>query len=481
MLKGFSRNIKPLELLTDEQVSVIHRGTLDVLETTGLTFDHKETLAFFTDHGCKVDFNKKRVRMPGWLVEDCLRKAPSSFALKARDPKNDMRNGGNVLYFANTVGMGDVDLDTWERRTPTREDNINSLKVLDSLENIHNIGCYTPYMEIEGIPPCMTMAEGMADKLRTSSKVNQEAYQQDSEVFTIKMAQVAGTQLLGTVDPAPPLTYDESACKAMYRWIEAGFPVDIGSGAVMGGTGPATIAGSTILNNAELIGGVVFAQLIEPGAAVQMANFVHPMHMQKGHPVFGAVESALHTAIFAQMFRHYGIPTHNWLGFTSGKKIDFQGGYEKSMNALVTAVSGVNLTEIHGAIYGELVWNPVQAVIDEDVAGWIGRFVEGVKINEETLAVNLIEEVGPIPGFYLNTKHTRKWWRDEQFIPKVADRESYGEWVKTGKKDIITRAKERVAELIADYEPKPLTPEQDREIDAIIGEARSYYKQKGLL
>lgn len=481
MLKGFSRNIKLLEILTDEELAAIHRGTLDVLETTGVTFDHQETLQFFADHGCQVDFNNKRVRMPGWLVEDCLRKVPSSFVLKAREPKNDMKIGGNITYFTNAPGMGTIDLDSWEPVTPTREDNVNAVKVLDSLETVHNIGCYTPYMEIEGVPPAMTMIEGMANKLRMSSKVNQEAYQKDSELFTIKMAQVAGTQLIGTVDPSPPMTYDESACKAMYRWIEAGFPVDIGSGAVMGGTGPATIAGSTITNNVELIAGIIFSQLIKPGTAIMVADFVHPMDMRGGHPAFGAVECALHEAMFTQIFRGYGIPTHHWYGFVSAKKMDFQSGYEKSMIALLTAMAGTNLVEIHGAMYGELVWSPVQAVMDEDVVGWIGRFLEGVNVNNETLAIDLIEEVGPIPGFYLNKEHTRKWWKKEHFIPKVADRAAFQEWLRTGKKDIIALAKERTEELIAKHKPKPLTLGQDKEIDEIIEEAMSYYKQKGLI
>lgn len=481
MLKGFNRNLKPLEMLTDEALAAIHKGTLDVLETTGVTFEHDETLQLFADHGCPVDFNKKRVRIPGWLVEDSLRRVPSSFALKAREPKHNIRIGGNTLYFSNSMGMSTVDLDTWQPRTPTWEENVQAVKVLDSLDTVHYIAPYTPYMEIEGVPAAMVMLEGMANKLRLSSKVIASAYQADSEIFAIKMAKVAGTELVGSVSVSPPLTYSESACQVIYRWLEAGFPLCIGSGAVMGGTGPATIAGSTITNNAEILPGVVLAQLLKPGAGLMVADFVHPMDMIRGHPVFGAVECALHEAMFAQIFRKYGLPMQHWYGFGSGKKIDFQSGYEKSMIALLTAMSGTNVVELHGAIYGELTWHPVQAVIDEDVANWIGRFIEGVEVNDETLAIDLIEEVGPIPGFYLNKEHTRKWWKKEQFIPKVADREAYQEWLKKGKKDTIALAKERVEDIIAKYEPKPLTPEQDKEIDEILEEARSYYREKGLM
>lgn len=482
MLKGFNRKLKSLQILTNEELETIHRGTLDVLETTGVTFEHNQTLQLFADHGCQVEFSKKRVRIPGWLVEDCLRKAPTSFALKARDAKHNIRIGGNTLYFSNSMGMSTVELDTWQPRTPTWEENVNAVKVLDSLETVHYIAPYTPYMEIEGVPADMVMLEGMANKLRMSSKVVASAYQMDSEIFAIKMAKVVGTDLLGAVSVSSPLTYGESDCQVIYRWIEAGFPFCIGSGAIMGGSAPATIAGSTITNNVECIAGIVLAQLIKPGTGVMVADFVHPMDMARGHPAFGAVECALHGAIFTQVFRKYGLPTSQWYGFGSGKKTDFQSGYERSMMALLAAMAGTNVIELHGAIHGELTWHPVQAVIDEDVAGWIGRFIEGVAVNDETLAVDLIEEVGPIPGFYLDKEHTRKWWRREQFIPRVADREAYQKWLEADKrKDTIALAKARVEEIIAKYEPKPLTPEQDKEIDEILEEARSYYREKGLM
>jgi trimethylamine--corrinoid protein Co-methyltransferase len=119
--------------------------------------------------------------------------------------------------------------------------------------------------------------------------------------------------------------------------------------------------------------------------------------------------------------------------------------------------------------------------LDDDVAGMIGRFIEGVDVNDDTLAVDLIEEVGPIPGFYLNKEHTRKWWKKEQFLPKAADRLTYPEWMKTGQKSCIDYAKKRMEEILATHKPDALTAEQDKEIEDILDEARILYKQKGLI
>ncbi|GAH16942.1 unnamed protein product, partial [marine sediment metagenome] len=131
---------------------------------------------------------------------------------------------------------------------------------------------------------------------------------------------------------------------------------------------------------------------------------------------------------------------------------------------------------------GELTAHPLQAILDDDIAGMIGRFIEGVTVSNETIALDLIEQVGPIPGNYLNTAHTREWWKKEQFVPKVADELTYPEWMKTGKKDCLDYAKKRMEEILATHKVSiPLTPSQEEDIKRILNEARKYYREKGLI
>jgi len=148
---------------------------------------------------------------------------------------------------------------------------------------------------------------------------------------------------------------------------------------------------------------------------------------------------------------------------------------------LLFTLSGASLLQFHGAMYGELTHHPVQAVLDDDIAGMIGRFIQGIEVNDETLAIDLIEEVGPIPGHFLNRAHTRKWWKLEQFVPKAADRLTYPEWMKSGKKSCLDYARERMEEILATHKPTPLTPGQEEDIERILEEARKYYKEKGLI
>jgi trimethylamine--corrinoid protein Co-methyltransferase len=479
MLRGFTRDFKPLEILTEEQVEATHRGILAVLEETGVRFEHERALKLFEKNGCKVDYSEKRVRIPSHLAEACLRRCPSSFTVKARDSKNNLRIGGNTLYFEQSVGLRTVDLDTWEARSATLKEHNDAIRVLDSLDNVHQLVGWELYTDMAGIPTPMAPLEGIASAIRNSTKMQTINYW--GATFAIEMAKAVGIDLLAVFDAAPPLTYHSEPCEAVFNFIEAGFPLIINTGPVMGGTSPATIAGSMVSTSAEVMAGLVLAQLIKPGIGVVAANITMPMDMQRGHPAFGAVGQALHLAMFNQVWRSYRVPVYSITGYESSKKTDFQCGYEKALGTLVAALSGANLIEFQGCVHGELTFHPAQAVLDDDIAGWIGRFIEGVEVEDETLAIDLIHEVGPVPGYYLDKEHTRNWWKKEQLIPKVADWESYPEWIKRGKKDALARARESVEEILTTHEVTPLSEHQDREIDRILEDARSYYRQKGIL
>ena len=482
VLKGLVRNIKPLEILTEEQLEDVHRGTLDVLENTGLRIEHKRALKLFEQNGCKVDYDEQRVRIPSGLAEECLRKCPSSFHMKARDPKKDLILGGNTVYFGPAPGMKTVDLETWEPRVPTRKEFYDGVTVLDALENVHYMHVYSPWFGFEGLPSIMCIPEVFAAQARNSDRVLRCASTNDYEVFMMQMARAAGVDAAVSCLVSAPLTYYGEAIEALYRAVEADFPLSIGGGGAMGSSAPATIAGATLTNNAEVIAPVVLAQLLKPGTRVLVQDFEFPQNMQSGAPTFGAIEGSLHFMLFNQYFRKVGVPRScSTAGFSNSKTIDVQCGYEKALNVLIAALAGASILPFIGGMYGEIVHHPIQAVIDNDMVGAIGRFLQGVEVNPETLAIDLINEVGPIPGFYLNKAHTREWWKKEQFLPKAADRLTYPEWMNSGKKGAIEYARERIEEILATHKVEPLSDRQEAEIERILEEARQHYKKKGLM
>lgn len=251
----------------------------------------------------------------------------------------------------------------------------------------------------------------------------------------------------------------------------------------MGGTSPVTVAGATVSNNAEILGMMTLAQVYKPGHPILANDFVIPMDMNSGNLFFGALGAGLHQMAFNQIYRDaYKIPVSNAMAaFPNAKIIDYQNGVEKTHLALSAALSGANMIAFIGSVSQELAWSPLQAVIDNDTVGLIGRYIEGFEVNEDTLALDVIKTVGHSGHSFLSQSHTREHWQNEYYIPRTFERSSFQQWFQSGRKTILDRARDRVEEILAQHKPHPLTAVQEKEIGQILTKARTYYRKKGLL
>ena len=482
MIFGFTRKFKPLELMTDEQIEAIHQAVLDVLKVTGVRFESKRALDDLKRCGCMVDYEEKRIRFPEYLVEEAIRKSPSSYRIRARDPNNDLILGKDKVYFENFPAMKTINLDTWDPRDATWQEYCDLITVLDALPNLHSFNCYA-YWGFPGVPSVMAILEGLAIKLMNSTKTHIECNASECDQFTIPMIKAAGGEARLPILGSAPLTWYEDQINSAYRAMESGFPVLCCQGTIMGASGPATIAGSVVTNLAQELSMVTMLQLLSPGMRVHIGDDIWPQDMRTGAPAFGNIGAALAVSVEAQMCRHYGIPIFAPSGGpVNSKRIDFQSGYEKALNALVPALTGANIILLHSALYGEITAHPLQAILDDDIAGMIGRYLGSVEVTTDTIALDIIHQVGPIPGHYLATEHTRQWWRKEHFYPVAADTLTYPEWEMTGKKDCIEYAKTRMEEILATHKASlPLTEKQRDDMSSIMSEARDYYKKKGMI
>ena len=482
MLNGFTRAMAPLETLSPEELETIHGRALFTLEKTGMRIESTRALKLLAEAGCRVDFEEQRARIPAWLAEECLRLTPSSYVVTARDGRSDLMVGGDTFLFMQGMGMRHVDLDTWETRPATLREHREATIVADALANCHMGDAIFSYTEIEGIPPAIVFLETLASGLRYSGKAQHYGYAKDVAIFATQVAQDLGILIEPEIDASAPLTIFQGAIDATYSFVEGGMPIQPTVGVTMGGESPATTAGTLVLSSAMVMGWVVLVQLIRKGAPLSIQYGMKPMDMQRGSPLFASVVNSLAHVGFNQLLRGYGIPSCTSAGFTSlSKKFDYQAGYEKGMGALIAGLSGGSLQIFQGGTSAELAYHPVLSIMDDDIAGWIGRMLQGTTVNQETLAVDLINEVGPIPGHFLNTAHTREHWRDEHNFPQVADEEAYPVWVTSGKKDTLDLARERMDHILATHEPEPLTPEQDRAIERMLTDAREHYRAAGLI
>jgi trimethylamine--corrinoid protein Co-methyltransferase len=192
------------------------------------------------------------------------------------------------------------------------------------------------------------------------------------------------------------------------------------------------------------------------------------MDMRYANLAPGAIENALVAAVLAQQCRYYNIPSSSFLPMTGAKAHDEQAGFEKALALLKVVEAGTHFIIYNGGVDDEDAVSPLQVVIDTEIGEMVNRITEGIKVTDETLALDLIHEVGPLPGQYLGKKHTNDWWQKEQYLPKLAERRTRSEWEKDGSKDIVVRAKAQFDKLLNEFEPTPLPDDQEKEIASIM-------------
>jgi trimethylamine--corrinoid protein Co-methyltransferase len=455
----------PRDLLTGEQIALIHDCTLTVLKDTGVAFGGEQALRILEGGGCQVDRPSGRVRFPRHLVEECLALCPASFPIRARHHDYDLEVGGTRLYFQSHPGLYVHDLDTGQRREALLADIGPLTRLLDGLEEIHL--SIVPSGTIADRPPEIMTEWVTAEQMRNTQKVTATGVLHACAKWIIEMARVTDQQVYGQMNSISPLTYPADQVEGGLEYVAAGHPLCILPGPTLGANSPATLAGTLVLQNAEHLAGIVLVQLYRPGAPVTLASYPHVMDMRKGIICIGGVETGLLGAALAQLGRHYGIPTHPEFPLTDSKVPDEQAAIEKAMTAVVLTEAGCHILSNGGGLETEKAWSPVQAVIDNEINAMVGRILEGIAVTEQTLAVDAIQEAA-LSGNFLGTAHTLHTWKQEQFLPRLADRWPYETWQEQGPKDMVERARERAQELVHQHRVPPLPEDQDRELERIL-------------
>ena len=464
-LEGFYCE-KPIELLTQDEKETIHGKSLEILKNTGVVFQWELALRVLKEAGCDVDFERQLVKIPPDIVEDALKSCPRSFSVKARDSRYDIELTPNRVYFTNQSSPFMYDLDTGARRKSTAKDTAETMVILDALENIHSVR--SPFMNLADYPAAVATEWRIAEGIRNSTKSQRCSGANFSAKWNIEIAKAAGIELLGAATCEPPLTYTAESCDAIMRYAETGWGFFLTTGGLSGATAPATLAGTLVQINTEFLAALVLQQVVKPGVGFIHGTESMPLDMRHGFLAIG-IEAYMVSAANAGMARLYNIPSGSYSSFTGAKlPSDQQVGYEKAMSFLLMAQSGVSYIIGAGGIDDEAGFSIEQLVIDNEMFGMIGRFLQGITVSEETLAADIIQKVGPMPGNYLREAHTRKWWKQEQFLTTLNCRLSYEEWVQDGSKDTAARAKEMAKEILRTHKAPPLPEDVDREISRIL-------------
>ena len=463
-------------VLSSDQIYDIHMATLEVLEKTGVLVKEENALKLLDDSGAIVDFESKRVRIPQYLVEEAIQRAPKSIKLCGRDPKNNLRVEGNRSYFGlGGSGIYMLDPDTYQRRTATLQDLVDSTRLADSLENIDFLmGLIIP----QDVDQSVWDRYSALVKLQNSTKhCFTGALGEDGARDVIRMASlVAGSEseleknplfsfILCTVSP---LTHDARNTETAMELARHKAPIIFACESICGGTAPGTLGGTLVLQNAEVLSANVIAQLTNPGTPVIYGAVSSPMDMRNGSIVMGVPEVALLGVAVTQLAQYYGIPLYSMAGISDSKIPDAQAAYEKSLQQVLVGLTGGNLIHNAAGMLDKMITGSLeQMVIDNEIIGMVKRIMRGIEINTDTLATDIIDKVGP-GGNFLGEKHTRKHYQSEHDLSTLSDRLTREAWEKKGSKDVVQRAKEAVKRRLEIHKVEPLDLEIREMLEKIV-------------
>ena len=451
--------------LPNADLDLVHDGTMQILSQVGVVFANDQALGILERGGCQVDSASGRVYFPEPLVQECIEQCPSQFTIRARNRDYDLEVGGDRLYFQSHPGLHLLDLESNVRREATFEDVGPLVRLVDAMDEIHL--AIVPTTTISNLPLPIMIEMVTAEQMRNTQKVTAGGVFGGCVPWVIEMAEVTNQQVYGQINSISPLTYPEDQIEGGLAYVRAGHPVCILPGPTLGANSPVTLAGTLVLQNAEHLAAVVLLQLFQPGAPVTLASYPHLMDVRDAGLCIGTVEIALLGAALAQIGRRYGIPSHPEFPITDSKCLDEQSALEKAMTVVMLAEAGSNLISNGGALETEKMWSPVQLVIDNEINAMVGHILKGIPVTKETLALDVIREIGHA-GNYLDSMHTLSLWRQQQFLPRLSDRQGYDAWAASGSRDMADRARDRARDLLHTYEVPPLPEEQERELRRIL-------------
>ena len=454
--------------LTDSDVLSMHEAILRLVSEVGIKVANKRAFELFKAKGIRVDDEKMLVYIPQSLLEDCVDAAPSELVLHGRgNPDNNIFVGGKRVHFGSGgTALNVLDLETGEKRLSTLQDVQNVSKLLDYLDNAHFqvIPVYPNDLPIEKVD----INRFFAAINNTNKHVQGGIYTAEGTRQVIDMcSMMAGSLEKLQREPfisfitcvISPLEIDEVYGELLMICAESGLPLSIPAEPLTGATGPVTIAGNVANLCAETLAGICLTQLVNRGTPVLMACTSTSTDLRTMGYASGSVEEGLINSCAAQMAQFYGLPFYGTAGQSDSKILDAQAGFEGAITNLMVGMAGGNfIHDALGLLEFCLTASYEKYVMDNEVLGEVMRVLKGVRVTDETLAVDVTAAVGP-GGNFIQEDHTFEQIRDEHFSPVVADRQQRENWDASGKKDTFARCHDIVLDVLENHKPVPVDEE----------------------
>ncbi len=461
--------------LSPDQVRRIHWASLEILERFGAKLHHQEAIDLLKKGGADVD-DGNQVHIPSGMVEKAFSTVPKRVVLYDRHGEPAMPLEGNRCFYGpGSDCMNIIDHRSGERRKPTLQDVVEGTIVCDALQDIDFVMSMVLPADVDQATADVHQMGAMLS--HTTKPIIVVSYELRGLVAAVEMAEV----VVGSADAlrrAPLITcyvnvvsgvnHNAEALQKLLYLSEKGLPCLYIPASTGGVTSPVTPAGAVALDNAGALLGLVLSQLKREGAPYIMTGMQpSPMDMRTMVTPYADPQRG----IFQAMARFYDLPAFGWGGVSDSKLVDQQAAAEAALTLLAESLVGGNIIHDLGYLESGLTFSLAQLVICEELIGWIEAFLRGVEVSDESLAVDVIGQVGP-EGHFLTQEHTRQHFR-EAWTPELLDRTDHKTWQAAGSKTLGERAAARVEEILSDHQPEPLPTGVRQELRSIVERAEA--------
>ena len=468
------------KILSTNEIAVMKEKVETLLSTKGVKIDHPTVMGLLKDAGAQVDATSGTVKFPKSVIDQALKSIPKSFTLAAPDPQYDLtfpHPDGKFYTRTCTGGMNYLN-ENDEYHNITIEEVADWIKLINSLDNINF--CALPSTSIKSVPGETIDIHTLRTVLEHSKKhIWVQPYEAANAKYLIELAaaRVGGKEQLKKrpiisfiTCSVPPFQYKYMDMEALYQCCINGVPIQPCSLPAAGANAPVTPQGIALLASTEVMAQIIMAQLLAPGLPVIATPLLFAMDMLTTYTLQSPIETTMGRMVAMQLFEDgYGICAHSYGSGSDSFLLDGQSMVERTSLIHMLALSGASILGGAGQLEVAKTISPLQLIIDNDIFGMTKKLLGGLEINDDMLAWNEMMELTGKESF-VDMDHTFEHFRDSLRLPTF-NRDSRPNWVKTGSKDMLDRAKDVYQAIKENYQPIAVAGEVLSNMDEIMKQA----------
>ncbi len=472
---------KPTDVVSADELEMIHDASMQILEEIGMDFLDAEARSLLSAAGARIEPGSTRVRFDREMVIETIKTAPASFTFHSRNPNNSLVIGGDYMAFGSVASAPNVfDMDNG-RRTGNHADYKNLIRLAQMLNSVHFLAGYpvepidlhASIRHLDATFDALTLSDkplhayslgrqrnrDCLEMVRIARGIDDETLEREPSIFTV-------------INSSSPLRLDIPMLHGIMEYSSRNQIVVLTPFTLAGAMAPVTLAGALALQNAEALAGIAFTQIVRAGSPVVYGGFTSNVDMQSGAPAFGTPEYMRTAMIGGQLARRYNLPYRS-SNVCAANAVDAQAAYESVFSLWGAIMGGVNML-MHGAgwMEGGLHAGYEKMIIDADLLHMVSAFTEPPVVDEASLGLEAIRDVGP-GGHFFGTQHTQDRFRTAFHKPMISDWRNYESWEEAGSPQAPNRANLIWKEMLAAYEPPPIDDAVREELQAFVDRRHS--------